>query len=132
MGARYRDARDRPLVAVTGLGLVTSLGRGVSSNWQALAAGRSGLRRIERFSTEGLNSTVAGCVDFMDVEPYSAYELSRAMTFAVAEEALEQSAIATPGRFPGPLFIATPPSELEWPQLLSLLGKSSNDAEQSI
>ncbi|MEE9586430.1 MAG: beta-ketoacyl-ACP synthase [Hyphomicrobiaceae bacterium] len=119
-GRRHLDARGRPVVAVTGLGVITSLGRGVSANWRALTAGHSGLREISRFSTEGLRSRVAGCVDFMDVEPYSAYELAHAMASAVAEEALGEAAIGTRGAFPGPLFIATPPSELEWPQLEAL------------
>ena len=126
-GRRHLDERGRPVVAVTGLGVITSLGRGVWANWRALTAGRSGLREISRFSTEGLGSRVAGCVDFMGVEPYSAYELARAMASAVAEEALDQTAIGTRGAFPGPLFIATPPSELEWPQLEALLANAPMD-----
>lgn len=120
MGTRSLDARGRPIIAVTGLGVVTSLGRGVETNWEGLTAGRSGLRKIERFSTDGLKSCVAGCVDFMGVEPYSAYELSRSMATAAAQEAIEQADICRNRSFPGPLFIATPPSELEWPQLQSL------------
>ncbi len=125
------DARGRPVVAVTGLGLVTSLGQGLATNWQGLTEGRSGLRRIDRFTTDGLNSNVAGCVDFMGVEPYSAYELSRAMASAVALEAVEQSGIGSRGNFPGPLFIATPPSELEWPQLQRLFAKATGDNSEN-
>lgn len=121
MSKRYLDSRDRPVVAVTGLGLVTSLGRGVDLNWQALTAGRSGLREIKRFCTDGLKSRVAGCIDFMGVEPYSAYDLAHASAKAVVREAIDQAAIGGKSVFPGPLFIATPPSELEWPQLQSLL-----------
>lgn len=131
MGARLLDERGRPLVAVTGLGVITSLGRGVDANWEALTAGRSGLRKIDRFCTEGLNSNVAGCVDFMGVEPYSAYELSRAMASAAAQEAVEQADIGRTGSFPGPLFIATPPSELEWPQLQSVFEKIRGDEFQN-
>ena len=40
----HRDAKGRPLVAVTGLGVVTSLGQGKETNWQALTAGQSGIR----------------------------------------------------------------------------------------
>lgn len=125
------DARGRPVVAVTGLGLVTSLGQGLATNWQGLTEGRSGLRRINRFTTDGLHSNVAGCVDFMGVEPYSAYELSRAMASAVALEAVEQSGIGSRGNFPGPLFIATPPSELEWPQLQRLFAKATGDNSEN-
>ena len=31
----HRDSKGRPLVAVTGLGIVTSLGQGKDVNWQA-------------------------------------------------------------------------------------------------
>ena len=131
MGAQHLDARGRPLVVVTGLGVVTALGRGVDTNWEAMKAGRSGLRKIERFCTEGLNSNVAGCVDFMGVAPYSAYELSRAMASAAATEAIEQANIGHAGAFPGPLFIATPPSELEWPQLQSVFKKGDGGEFQN-
>jgi len=105
---------------VTGMGVVTSLGRGKQDNWKALTSGRSGIKRITRFATEGLRTTIAGCVDCIPLEPYSAFELSLAMAEAASEEAIAQSGIGTSGRFPGPLFIATPPSELEWPQLSRL------------
>ncbi|MGE0697471.1 MAG: beta-ketoacyl-ACP synthase [Hyphomicrobiaceae bacterium] len=120
MAASIRDRKGRPAVAVTGLGIVTSLGRGVADNWAALTAGRSGLRRITRFPIDGLRSNVAGCVDFPVPEPYSAYELSRALARAVAHEALAQAGLGGAGGFPGPLLIATPPSELEWSALRSL------------
>lgn len=117
-----RDRLGRPLVAVTGLGLVTSLGRGVSDNWSALVAGRSGLKTISRFATGSLRSTVAGTIDFLGPSTYSAYELSLAVARAAAQEALAQAALGSRRRFPGPLCIATPPSELEWPHLTALDG----------
>jgi 3-oxoacyl-[acyl-carrier-protein] synthase II len=43
----------REPIAVTGYGLTTCLGRGAEANWQALAAGKSGLRPITRFPVEG-------------------------------------------------------------------------------
>ena len=49
MSAAMRDHAGRPLVAVTGIGIVTPLGLGVAANWEALRAGRSGIRRITRF-----------------------------------------------------------------------------------
>jgi 3-oxoacyl-[acyl-carrier-protein] synthase II len=42
-------ASSFPRVVVTGLGAVTSLGHNVPDFWAALLAGRSGIRRIERF-----------------------------------------------------------------------------------
>ncbi|MGH7931383.1 MAG: beta-ketoacyl synthase N-terminal-like domain-containing protein, partial [Candidatus Binatia bacterium] len=34
---------------MTGLGLVTPLGTGVQKNWEAVTAGRSGIKFIDRF-----------------------------------------------------------------------------------
>ena len=34
-------------VVVTGLGIVSPLGRGVEHNWKSLLAGKSGIRKIE-------------------------------------------------------------------------------------
>lgn len=114
------DARGRPIVVVTGFDIVSSLGRGKETNWKQLVAGKSGIHRIERFSTKGLKTTVAGTVDFMEMDAYSAPALSLAMARAVAHEAIAESAIGAKGRFPGPLYLATPPTELEWPQRQTL------------
>jgi len=116
----YRDRKGRPLVAVTGMGLVTSLGRGTSDNWTALTQGRSGIHPITRFPTEGLRTTIAGTVDFLDSRASSAPALSIAMALAAATEAVEQANIGSAGTFPGPLVLATPPAELEWAQRRAL------------
>ena len=120
MAAEVKDAKGRPVVVVTGMGVVTSLGRGKDANWSALTAGRSGIKRITRFPTEGLRTTIAGTVDCIDVGTYSAYDLSLAMAEVASDEALTQSRFGDGDRFPGPLFIATPPSELEWPAMRRL------------
>ncbi len=59
------DHLGRPLVAVTGIGIVTSLGVGKADNWDALTSGRSGIRRITRFPVDHLNTTMSGMVDFL-------------------------------------------------------------------
>jgi len=46
-------------VVVTGLGLVTPLGCGVEPTWQRLTAGESGLKRIDRFTTDDLPCKIA-------------------------------------------------------------------------
>ena len=58
-----RDKLGRPIVVVTGMGIVTSLGAGKSDNWAKLSAGESGIRTITRFPIEGLKTTMAGTVD---------------------------------------------------------------------
>lgn len=116
MSATHRDARGRPVVAVTGLGIVTSLGQGKQANWEALSAGRSGIHAIERFPTEGLRTTIAGTVDTLFDGPFAAPELSEKLATLAAQEAIDQSGLAAPGDFPGELFMAVPPVEMEWPQ----------------
>jgi 3-oxoacyl-[acyl-carrier-protein] synthase II len=120
MSTTNLDSKGRPLVAITGAGVVTSLGVGKGENWKKLIGGRSGIRPITRFSTDGLKTTIAGTVDAIRVEPYSAFELSSSMAESAASEAIVQARIGTAASFPGPLIIATPPSELEWPHLRSL------------
>ena len=116
MSASHRDSRGRPIVAVTGLGIITSLGQGKDANWEALTAGRSGIHRIERFPTEGLRTTIAATVDFVFDRPFAAPELSEKLATLAAEEAVAQSGLGQPGDFPGELFMAVPPVEMEWPQ----------------
>ena len=115
-----RDKFGRPIVVVTGMGIVTSLGAGKSDNWARLTAGESGIRTITRFPIDGLKTTMAGTVDFVDVEPRSSTGLSERLAEIATEEALEQSGIGRKGDFPGPLFLAVAPVEVEWPQRLEL------------
>src|SRR5262249_40518526 len=56
----------RRRVVVTGVGLVTPLGTGTEENWQALMAGRSGIRQITRFDASVLPARVAGEVPDFD------------------------------------------------------------------
>jgi 3-oxoacyl-[acyl-carrier-protein] synthase II len=111
-----RDKFGRPIVVVTGMGIVTSLGAGKIDNWAKLTAGESGIRTITRFPIDGLKTTMAGTVDFVAVEPFSSTGLSERLAAMATEEALEQSAIGRKGDFPGPLFLAVAPVEVEWPQ----------------
>jgi 3-oxoacyl-[acyl-carrier-protein] synthase II len=120
----------RPAVAITGLGVVTSLGPGASENWPRLVAGQSGVRFITRFPTDGLRTTIAGAVDAFGDDPYSAADLSIRMAEAAGVEAVAQAGIGGKGAFPGRLIVATPPSELEWPHLFALDGAAADDGAQ--
>jgi 3-oxoacyl-[acyl-carrier-protein] synthase II len=115
-----KDHRGRPVVAVTGIGVVSSLGAGMDDNWAALTAGKSGIHRITRFPIEGLRTTVAGTVDFLDNVPPTAAKLTERFAILAIEEAVAQAGIGAPGRFPGPLFAAVPPVEIDWAQRIEL------------
>jgi 3-oxoacyl-[acyl-carrier-protein] synthase II len=114
------------------MGVLTALGNGCEANWRALTAGDSGLRQITRFPVDGLRSTVAGTVDahLPGAGALHSVERSARMAIEVARQALSQAACALGDGFAGPLFVATPPSEFEWPQLLRLYGAAQdNDGE---
>jgi 3-oxoacyl-[acyl-carrier-protein] synthase II len=122
-----KDKLGRPVVVVTGLGVITSLGAGKTDNWAKLTAGESGIRAITRFPTDGLKTKIAGTIDFLPPQS-SAAALTECFADLAAEEAITESGIGSRGQFPGPLFLAVPPIELEWPQRLEVGAKSgSND-----
>jgi 3-oxoacyl-[acyl-carrier-protein] synthase II len=121
--AAGKDKMGRPMVVVTGLGVVTSLGAGKSDNWTKLAGGESGIRAITRFPTEGLKTRIAGTIDYLPMQDTAA-ALTESFANIAAEESIAESGIGTGGNFPGPLFLAVPPIEMEWPQRLEIGAKS--------
>ena len=112
---QYHDANGRPLIAVTGVGIVTSLGQGKETNWARLMAGESGIHNIGRFPTNALNTKIGGTVEFLSSEANDTETVTRALAFAAADEALAECGFPADD-FGGPLFLAAPPVELEWPQ----------------
>jgi len=108
------------VVVVTGMGVLTSLGEGQADNWAKLTGGVSGIRRISRFPLDHMRTTIAGTVDFVPADPLCAPELSERLADRVVEEAIAEAGIGARGDFPGPLFLAVPPVELEWPQRQAL------------
>jgi 3-oxoacyl-[acyl-carrier-protein] synthase II len=108
----YKDHLGRPIVAVTGVGIITSLGQGLKDNWAALTSGKSGIHDINRFPTDGLSTRIAGTVDFIDIPAPNAVERSYAFARETTIEALADADIS--GDFNGPLFLAAPPIEPEW------------------
>jgi 3-oxoacyl-[acyl-carrier-protein] synthase II len=125
----HRDKAGRPVIAITGMGVVTSLGVGKDDNWAKLTAGRSGIRRISRFPLDSLRTTIAGTVD----EVYKNYmppaELSERIALLAGEEAIAQSGIGSKGQFPGPLFLALPPLEIEWPYRIRMAEEATPDGD---
>ena len=121
--AAGKDKMGRPVVVVTGLGVVTSLGAGKTDNWAKLTSGESGIKTITRFPTDGLKTRIAGTIDYLPLQDTAA-ALTESFANVVAEEAISQSGLGAAGKFPGPLFLAVPPIEMEWPQRLEIGAKS--------
>lgn len=116
---KFTDHLGRPVVAVTGIGVVTSLGVGKKDNWEALTAGRSGIHPITRFPVDHLNTRIAGTVDFLASSSKGASALTYELAETAAEEAMAEAGLAIDD-FGGPLFLASPPVELDWHDRLAL------------
>jgi 3-oxoacyl-[acyl-carrier-protein] synthase II len=129
MTAETRDKLGRPLIAVTGIGVVTSLGVGKAANWAKLTGGVSGIRQISRFPTAGLRTTIAGSVNDVYRDDMSPAELSERVATLAGEEAIAEAAIGSKGHFPGPLFLAPPPLEIEWPERIKMAAMAPADAD---
>ena len=92
-------ARQRRVV-VTGLGIVSPVGIGVSAAWDSITNGRSGIGTITRFDSTPFNTHIAGEVKGFDPGKYmSGKEARRYDTFihfgiAAAKEALADAGIA--------------------------------------
>jgi 3-oxoacyl-[acyl-carrier-protein] synthase II len=125
--ALMKDKHGRPVVVVTGMGVVTSLGQGKDENWAKLTAGQSGIHTITRFPIEGLRTTIAGTVDFVPFD--NAPDLTTKMAALAGDEAVSEAKIGGEGTFPGPLFLGMPPVELEWPQRQDLARASAKSAD---
>lgn len=91
-------------IVVTGLGAVSPLGNGVSSNWQRLLAGKSGIGVNTRFDTSDWKCQIAGLVPAIADDPQG-FDPTQVMTgpelrktdlfihyaMAAAKEALQQA-----------------------------------------
>ena len=75
-------------VVVTGVGLLTPLGNGTESSWEALRAGRSGIGPITRFDATGFSCRIAGEVKDFDparyIEKKEIKKMGRFIQFAIA------------------------------------------------
>jgi 3-oxoacyl-[acyl-carrier-protein] synthase II len=125
------DKLGRPVVAVTGIGVVTSLGVGKSDNWKKLSGGVSGIKRIARFPTAGLRTTIAGAVDEVYRANMQPADLSERVARLAAEEAVAEAGIGSKGHFPGPLYLAPPPLEIEWSDRIGMSEMAASNGDAS-
>ncbi|MEW6328263.1 MAG: beta-ketoacyl-ACP synthase II [Thermodesulfobacteriota bacterium] len=87
-------------VVVTGLGLITPLGIGVTESWQAALAGKSGVGEITRFDTKDFSTKIAAEVKGFNPEDFIPKKLIRRMDLfiqygiAAASMAIEDAELA--------------------------------------
>ena len=60
---------EKRRVVVTGMGMLSALGADVASSWQGIKEGKSGIKTIEHFDTEGFSTRFAGMVPDFSCEP---------------------------------------------------------------
>ena len=84
-------------VVITGVGLLTSLGMNAKSSWDGILAGKSGVKNITHFDTEGLPCKIASIISNFNPEHYIAprdvKKMDRFIHFGIAAaiEAVEDS-----------------------------------------
>ncbi|MDO9101518.1 MAG: beta-ketoacyl-ACP synthase II [Candidatus Nitrotoga sp.] len=66
-------------VVITGLGIVSPVGTGITQAWQNIVDGKSGITRITRFDASLFSSKIAGEVQGFDVEKFLSAKDSRRM-----------------------------------------------------
>ncbi|RPI47966.1 MAG: beta-ketoacyl-[acyl-carrier-protein] synthase II [Betaproteobacteria bacterium] len=95
---------SRRKVVVTGLGIVSPVGIGISTAWSNILAGRSGIGRITQFDASALASQIAGEVKDFDVAQFLPAKEARRMDrfvhfgLAAAIEAIRDCGLTvTPG-----------------------------------
>lgn len=94
-------------VVVTGLGLMTPVGNNVSTAWENLVAGRSGIGLISQFDTSAYDYPIAGEVKNFEpsefVNPKLLRRVDRSTQFAIAacQEAVADAGIEVDREQPG-------------------------------
>ncbi len=88
-------------VAITGIGIVSPLGRGREATLEALRSGRSGVRRLESIDTTELICRIGGEVPLSAHEgAFKGYDRFTRFALIAAEEAAEQAGFAGAGYEP--------------------------------
>ena len=100
------DARGRPRVVITGMGMLSPLGNSVEESWDNLLAGRSGIGPITQFDASEFPTRIAGEVknfvarDYMDFK--EARRMARASQLSVAAARMALADAGLPETAPEP------------------------------
>jgi 3-oxoacyl-[acyl-carrier-protein] synthase II len=84
-------------VAITGIGAITPIGTGVEDLWSGVRAGRSAVRRIERFDPSCFPSQVAAEVEFCPSDHLTAKQVRRIDRFSQLALVCSQMALEDAG-----------------------------------
>lgn len=88
----------RRRVVITGLGQVTALGQDLSVFWEGICAGKSGVKKIERFDTSAFSVKIGGEIcDFDPMKFLDSREAKRIDRFALFALAASISAVKDSG-----------------------------------
>jgi len=94
-------------VVVTGLGLLTPLGNDVSSTWEGLVAGRSGIAPVTAFDASEYKCPIAGELkefrpeEFVDAKLLRRIDRSSVLALAATREAVADAGLNLPFADPG-------------------------------
>ncbi|MGH2509608.1 MAG: beta-ketoacyl synthase N-terminal-like domain-containing protein, partial [Ktedonobacteraceae bacterium] len=86
-------------VVVTGLGLITSLGNDLATNWEALTQGKSGVGKITAYDTSDFRVHIGAEVKgfdptlYMDRKEVRRNDPYEQLAVATTKQALEQSGL---------------------------------------
>lgn len=86
-------------VVVTGLGMISPVGNTVSSSWEAILAGKSGIKKITHFDVSNFACQIAGTIEGFDVTQYMPLKEARKMDpfihygIAASVEAIEDAGL---------------------------------------
>ncbi len=103
---KFQDARGRPRIVITGMGVMSPLGHTAEESWQSLLHGRSGIGRITQFDTSGLPVHIAGEVKEFSPKEHMDFKLarriSRASQLAIAAARMALADANLPEPVPNP------------------------------
>ncbi len=110
------NMKNEPL-AVTGIGLFTSVGKDKQSTFNSMLNGTSGVRKIERYNTHGMRTFIAAYIPAEEAglaQNASQVDLMYKMSETVMTEAIAQSGISEQDIADALFVYAAPPIEPHW------------------
>lgn len=102
MNSQLPTPQPRRRVVITGMGVVSVIGTGLSTYWEHLKAGKSGIRRITQFDASSFPCQIAGEVPEFDPTRYMDRKEARRVPrsaqfgFAAAKLAVEDAGLPAP------------------------------------